>query len=977
MPGVSSLRKLVSDQDYGNVSYSVLNSHVNYLVQIDLQGTIVFVNQAYAQELDIHTEERYVGQLFQATVHPEDIDKYEQVSFRCVQNPGVSIPIELRKSRRDGTYFVTYWEFMGMVDEEGKIIGVQGLGHSISEESQSAYQLEKISQLNQHLLNISVQFMEVELTSLRDAVQRALKTITQFLGFQRGLVYTGEVGQEELQGHLAYDYSDVTLFPLGNKVNRLSIKNFPWLKQQVLGSQPFEVSDVTSLPQEAYRETLLFRLLDTESLLAIPIVYQQTLTGYILFVSSTKVDPQAGELLKSLKTLGTILGSTFHHVWLKRDLINSRSQYKLLADNATDMVSKHDLQGVYNYISPSSENLTGFKPSELLGTSALEFIHPDDRSKAEEHLMTTLSGSIIRHQYRKRNKNGHYHWVEVTSKLVEDGGKKEIIVSTRDIHQQKLAEQTNAKLLTKSQQLNKRLQDSQKELELTLFRTQELNELLLKSEKKFRSLTEKSFDAVMMYNTEGIITYASPSVVNVIGYSSEELVGTYARNYIHPEDLTLVQGVFHNAITQPQQRLSSLSRIICKNGKVIWIESIMTNLLMDENIQGLVSNFRDVTKQRKNEQAVEEYSERLAIATESANIGIWDWLILQDHIVWDERTLQMFGITPQTKTNYKALWKEIIHPADLQRMRNEIDLALKGEQGYDIEYRIIRQDNRQVRCIKSHAKVTFLDGEPVRMTGINLDITTLKNTEKQLRDNLEALEKSNAELDHFVYSTSHNLRSPLASVLGLISVLRGISNVDEREQYLRLIEGSIHRLDETIQEIIDYSRNARMSLTIGPVHFQKIVAQVLDGLYFLRNTINIQVDLDIDSEIVFFSDTSRVQTIFNNLLSNAIKYFNPYVEQSFVSISVQSHREGVKIIVKDNGVGIERKAQEKVFDMFFRATSRASGSGLGLYIVKETALMLGGNVFLASQKGEGTTFTLYLPSLDKNVHTNQISQLVN
>ena len=113
MPGVSSLRKLVSDQDYGNVSYSVLNSHVNYLVQIDLQGTIVFVNQAYAQELDIHTEERYVGQLFQATVHPEDIDKYEQVSFRCVQNPGVSIPIELRKSRRDGTYFVTYWEFMG------------------------------------------------------------------------------------------------------------------------------------------------------------------------------------------------------------------------------------------------------------------------------------------------------------------------------------------------------------------------------------------------------------------------------------------------------------------------------------------------------------------------------------------------------------------------------------------------------------------------------------------------------------------------------------------------------------------------------------------------------------------------------------------------------------------------------------------------------------------------------------------------
>ncbi|MEO0330297.1 MAG: PAS domain-containing protein, partial [Bacteroidota bacterium] len=862
------------------------------------------------------------------------------------------------------------WEFMGMVDEEGKIIGLQGLGHDISGERQSAYQLQKISRLNQHLLAISVQFMEVEQSSLHDAIQQALKTITQFLGFQRGLVYTGEVEQEELQGHLAYDYSNPTLFSLSDKINRLSLKNFLWLKQQVLSGQPFEVSGVKSLPQEAYRETLLFRLLNIESLLAIPIIYQRKLRGYVLFVSSTKIEPQADELLKSIKTLGTILGSVFHHVRLSRDSLNSRTQYKLLADNATDMVSKHDLTGIYNYVSPSSENLTGFKSSELLGASAFEFIHPDDRAKAKEHLKKTLSGSIVHHQYRKRNKNGEYNWVEVTSKLIEDKGKKEIIASTRNIHQQKLAEQANAKLLTKSQKLNKRFRESQKELELTLFRTQELNELLLKSEKKFRSLTEKSFDAVMMYNTEGIITYASPSVVNVIGYSSEELVGTYARSYIFPEDLTLVQEVFRNAITQPQQRFSSLSRIICKNGEVIWIESIMTNLLMDENIQGLVSNFRDVTKQRKNEQAIKDYSERLAIATESANIGIWDWLIPQDQIVWDERTLQMFGIAPKIKANYKELWKEIIHPADLQRMRSEIDLALKGEQGYDIEYRIIRQDNRQVRYIKSHAKVTFSDGEPVRMTGINLDITTLKNTEKQLRDNVEALEKSNAELDHFVYSTSHNLRSPLASVLGLISVLKGTDNVDEQEQYLQLIEDSIHKLDGTIQKIIDYSRNSRMALTIEPIHFQKIIAEILDGLYFLRNTIDIRVDLDIANDLAFFSDSSRIRTIFNNLLANAIKYFNPYVEQPFVSISVQPHQEGVKIIVKDNGVGIERRAQEKVFDMFFRATSRASGSGLGLYIVKETALMLGGNVFLASQKGEGTTFTLYLPSLDKDTQSN-------
>lgn len=963
MPGASSLQKLAPSQDYGNVSRSIISSQVNYLVQIDLQDNIVFVNQAYTREFD--TKKQYIGQLFHATIHPDDIDKYEQIKFRCIQNPGMPISIEFRKPKQDGTYIITYWEFIGVVDGEGNVTGTQGLGHDISGEELSTYRLEKVNQLNQHLLAISTQFMGVELSSLNSVVTESLKVITHFLGFQRGLVYTGTIEKEEVQGHLAYEYSTPRVFSLSNKVNQLSINNFPWLRRQVLNGQLFEVSGTEGLPREAYRETLLFNMLNTESLLAIPIVYQQKLTGYLLFVSAANVNPQTHEMLNPLKTLGMILGSVFHHIWLNQDLLNNRRQYKLLADNVADMVSRHDLDGVYNYVSPSSESLMGFKPLELLGTSPFDLIHPDDQSKAAEHLKNTLSGSITRCQYRKRNKDGHYYWLEVTAKLIEEGGKKEVIASTRSIHRQKLAEEANAQLLYKSQQLNKKLQESQKELELTLSRTQELNELLLKSEKKFRSLTEKSFDAVILYSAEGVITYASPSVTNVIGYAPEELVGTYARNYIYTEDLPLVQEVFRNAIAQSRQRFSSLSRIIRKDGEVIWIESVMTNLLMDENIQGLVSNFRDVTKQRKNEQVAEEYSERLAIATESANIGIWDWLISRDCLVWDERIYRMYGIDPATEENNRELWKEVIHPADSQRVRDGVNVALESGRDFDLEYRIIRRDNHQVRYIKSHGRVTFSDGKPVRMTGINLDITTLKNTENQLRDNLKALEKSNAELDNFVYSTSHNLRSPLASILGLTSVLKGIDNADEREQYLRLVEGSIHRLDETIQEIIDYSRNSRMGLSVEPIHFQKIIAEILDGLYFLRNTIDIRIDLDIASDLAFFSDPSRIRTIFNNLLANSIKYFNPYAEQPFVSISIQPHRAGVRIIVEDNGVGIEKKVQDQVFDMFFRATTRADGSGLGLYIVKEAAIMLEGNIFLASQKGTGATFTLYLPSLEK------------
>jgi|GEM_PF-2539069 len=960
MSRVSNLRKAAT-QAYGGSSHYMLSSQVNYLFQIDLQGNIVFVNTAYEHKFG--DKEEYVGRPLLKTIHPDDIDNCEHIILRCIQNPGEPLPIELRKFQSSSTYFTTQWEFMGLVDEQRNLIGVQGIGHDIDDKKEVTRRLEEVNQLNQKLLTISMQLMDVTSDALSPTMREALSVVTHFLGFQRGLVYIRDKNKEQLQGQLAYEYSSSEVFTLGNHVSQLSIENFPWWTERASHKESFEISGIKTLPREANREKWLLNMLNLESVLAIPMIYQQELTGYVLFVSSVQVKPKTERLLEPLKMLGVIFGNALHHIQLNQALLDSRSQHKLLADNVADMVCKHDLDGTYNYVSPSCENLTGFKPSELLGSSPFEWIHPEDQSKATEHLKRVLSGDCIRHQYRKRRKNGQYHWVEVTAQLVQEDDKKEIVTSICSIHQQKLTEHANAKLLSKSQKLNERFQESQKKLELTLARTQELNELLLKSEKKFRSLTEKSFDAIMMYDTQGMITYASPSVVGVTGYTAEELIGTFARNYIFPEDLPLVGEIMHSAITNPQERSNSLSRIVRKDGEVIWVESVMTNLLMDENIQGLVSNFRDVTKQQKSEQAIKEYSERLAIATESANIGVWDWVIPQDRVVWDERTCQMFGVDMKDNVNYQEVWRDVIHPNDRGRVREEIDAALQNSQRYDLEYRVIRQDTHEIRHIKSYAKVTFSNGEPVRMTGVNLDITTLKNTEEQLRENVTALEKSNAELDQFVYSTSHNLRAPLASVLGLVSLLEGDGNTDEREQYLRLVESSIHQLDTTIQEIIDYSRNSRINISAEPIHFQHIIANVLDGLYFLRNTINIEIKLNIAGNLVFFSDASRIRMILNNLLSNAIKYFNPYVEQPCVMISIQPHRQGVELVVEDNGIGIPKEIQNRVFDMFFRATSHTNGSGLGLYIVQEATHLLGGEVSLTSKKGEGTMFTLYLPSV--------------
>ncbi|MEQ9438301.1 MAG: PAS domain S-box protein [Cyclobacteriaceae bacterium] len=939
--------------------YSVVASHASYLVRIDLVGNYSFVNYAYERQFG--SKEKYLAQPFHDSLHPDDIAKYDRMTITCMQNPGKPVMLELRKAKGADKYYTIRWEFMGVPDEQGRTVEVQGMGYNISEEQEAEQRLQQLDQLNRILLDISAQTSNTDHQSLSAAIQDALKAVTQCINFQWGLVYT--MDEDAVTGTLTHEYSIPDAAPIAETAHHVAIKEFPWWRDKISRQETISIYDRATLPNEASHERYLLESLRIKSLLAVPITAQRKLQGYVVFATDITSSSRISEVIGPLKLLGTIFGTTFHQVELNQSLTDSRDEYKLLAENVTDMVSKHNLDGVYNYVSPSCKPLIGYEQHELLGTSAFDHVHPDDKASALKSLEKVLSGETVQYHFRKRQKNGEYRWMEITAKLIEENNTREIIASTRNIHQRKITKDTNTQLLQQSQHLNEELKTSQKELQFTLVRTQELNELLLRSEKKFRSLTEKSFDAIVVFNEDGLITYATPSVQNVIGYTSEELVGTYQKDYIFSEDLSITQDILFNTLQHPQKRMEGFFRLVRKDGKAIWTETITTNLLLDENIQGIVSNFRDVTEQRQGEQAIAEFSERLAIATQSANIGIWDWYIPKNHLVWDERTFAMFGIDPRNFTHSEPSWIEAIHPEDRVRVQSEIDMALQREQDFNTEYRIIHPKDQAERYIRASAKITRKHQQPIRMTGVNLDITNVKQVEQQLRENNEELRKTNAELDQFVYSTSHNLRAPLASVLGLISVLQGTTDTEERTQYLQLIESSIHRLDETIHEIIDYSRNARITLKSEPIQFREIVAGILDGLYFLRSSIDIDIRLEVPDNISYISDPTRLRTIFNNLLSNAIKYFNPHVAVPFVAITITPTSQGVEIVVEDNGVGINKAAQDKIFDMFYRASHHSTGSGLGLYIVKEAVEKLNGTITLRSQEGQGTAFTLQLPSL--------------
>lgn len=236
------------------------------------------------------------------------------------------------------------------------------------------------------------------------------------------------------------------------------------------------------------------------------------------------------------------------------------------------------------------------------------------------------------------------------------------------------------------------------------------------------------------------------------------------------------------------------------------------------------------------------------------------------------------------------------------------------------------------------------------------------HAEKITRAKNAQLQKANAELDRFVYSASHDLRAPLSSLLGLIELARKSDNRQEVESYLSMMKGRIHHLDDFIKEIIDYSRNERMEVVRQPIDLYKLVEEVIANLINLEGANQINIQNEVPRNLVILNDTMRLRIVVNNLLNNAIKYHDHNKETRYILISVIPKVEGLHFTVSDNGMGIPAEHQDKIFNMFYRASDKSKGSGLGLYIVKESLGQLGGSVSLKSVLGEGSTFIVQLPA---------------
>jgi len=236
------------------------------------------------------------------------------------------------------------------------------------------------------------------------------------------------------------------------------------------------------------------------------------------------------------------------------------------------------------------------------------------------------------------------------------------------------------------------------------------------------------------------------------------------------------------------------------------------------------------------------------------------------------------------------------------------------------------------------------------------DISKMKKTTEQLK-------RKNEELNTFIYRVSHDIKGPLASIIGLLNLAKDESeDLSSLKDYFRLIETSASRLDKVIGDFLEIGKLTQSQIRSSAVDLKEFIQEILDSLKYAENFKSIKLKINLPQHHVFRTKRILLKAVMQNLIENAIKYSRKDNDRPQVEITIKESEGKLIISVTDNGIGIPKNMQEHVFKMFYKGEHANSGSGLGLYIVKMSLESLKGTIRVQSEPNIGSVFTVEIPA---------------
>lgn len=478
--------------------------------------------------------------------------------------------------------------------------------------------------------------------------------------------------------------------------------------------------------------------------------------------------------------------------------------------------------------------------------------------------------------------------------------------------------------------------------------------------KRFRTMFNQApLGMILVDSYTGIIRELNPKFAEIAGRTEEDIQNRMDWISItHPEDIQEDWNKMQLLNEGEIDGFNLQKRYIKPNGEKVWVNVTIASVgeIGNEGKQHL-RMIEDITNKKQSEEAllkekerVEVSENRLLIASQAGQLGIWDWDIQKDCLVWDDRMYQLFGQnSKKTKTNYE-LWESRLHPEDQARANKEVEDALNGIKDFDTVFRIIHPDGKQF-YIRGHAFVLRdKNGKPLRMIGINQDITDTKTRELLLK-------AQNRQLIDFSNIVAHNLRAPLVNIEMLVNLLENGEDIEEQQLFISKLKSVVSHLNEVFNELIE-SVQIRQDTEIKSetIILQERLDKILGSLQGQINACQADIRIDFDAAPNILYPTKYIDSIFSNLVSNALKYRSPD-KQPVIKIKTEKINGLVVLSVTDNGLGIDMSlAKDKIFKIRKVFHNHPEAKGFGLFMIKTQIEAMGGTIWVESAVGTGSTF---------------------
>ena len=492
-----------------------------------------------------------------------------------------------------------------------------------------------------------------------------------------------------------------------------------------------------------------------------------------------------------------------------------------------------------------------------------------------------------------------------------------------------------------------------------------------KQEKRYISLVENMNDGLIYLNEEQKVTFVNDKFCFISGCLREEIIDNSIFKFSPFAENGPLPSI--NDKLRKGEFVKEESEMRKKNGEIIWVQITASPHFDEGKIIGTLLVFTDITTLKITQESLKKREEGYRTFINQSAVGIWraeylNPISISLPVDQQIKLLLDTGIISECNDFMASMYgysdsSEIVgrRIRDFYHVENNLD----DEKSTILVSKFIANDyrisNAESKELDKHGVIRYIlnnnigiveNGFLIRTWGVQTDITERKKTEKELLE-------TNQELDTFFYKASHDLKGPLASVMGIVNLARFEMQNEITDKYFGMIETSVKRLDRTLMDLIELARTRKGANKLNKINLKSLIEEILNSLKHVPDFSRINFEIKIDHNLEIIADKVLILSVFQNLIHNAINYCNH--QSPWVKIRVTSKNNGIEIEVADNGKGIPEKIRSRVFEMFYRGHPDSTGSGLGLFIVKNALEKMNGTISFESTTNQGTVFTVFIP----------------